>query len=337
MEPEPAICHVGSEGDSRQDRPALKRTGERVTARCRVRDDFAVNPMGQSFNDRSDTVARYLSEIGEFPRLSEAEEQALASQCAGKDDTKAINKLVESNLAFVVTIVNEFRNPEIPFEDLLNEGNLGLIEAARRFDHRRGNRFISYAVWWIRRSILQALSRRSNLIRIPGYQMKKARQVLATERALTGKLGRKPDREEISRELQSTIAKVDALLQVRQKPLSIEDKIGRDSDTPISDCLVDEGAENPEEKLLREESHVLIRSALESLSEQEKMVIINRFDLEGEGSLTLKEIGEHLGITSERVRQIEAQATKRMRKLISRNLAIPSTSKPLPGSRPATA
>ena len=151
------------------------------------------------------------------------------------------------------------------------------------------------------------------------------------------KLGRKPDREEISRELQSTIAKVDALLQVRLKPLSIEDKIRPDSDTPISDCLVDEGAENPEEKLLREEREVLIRLALTSLSDQERTVIINRFGLQGARELTLKEIGERLGVTSERVRQVEAQATKRLRKVMSRNVAIPSTSKPVTGARPATA
>ena len=283
-----------------------------------ARRRFVVNRMGQSLYDRSDAVTRYLSEIGEFPLLSEAEEQELAALFAGEDSTKAINKLVESNLPFVVSIASEFRNPDIPFEDLINEGNLGLLEAARRFDHRRGNRFISYAVWWIRRSILQALSRRSSLVRIPSYQVKKARQVGDTERALTVKLGRKPDREELSRELQSTIAKVDALLQVRRKPLSIDDKIGKDNDTLISECLVDEGTENPEEKLLREENLTLIRLALESLSHQERTVIIHRFGLEGGRALTLKEIGDQLGVTSERVRQIESQATQRLRKLMSR-------------------
>ena len=288
--------------------------------------------MGYSFSDRSTVVSRYLSEIGETPILSEQEEQELAALLVGKGKAEAVNKLVESNLKFVVKIVSEFRNPDVPFEDLLNEGNIGLIEAARRFDHRRGTRFVSYAVWWIRRSILLALSRHSDLVRIPTDKMKEVRRIRAIERALAGELGRKPNREEISRKLQSTTARVDQLLQVRRKPLSIDDKIGRDKDIPISVGLVDQGAENPEERLLQEENQVLIGLALKELSEQERTVIINRFGLEGGRTLTLKEVGERLGITAERVRQVESQAMKRMRKLISRNRATPSSSKHVPSA-----
>jgi RNA polymerase primary sigma factor len=291
---------------------------------------FAVNLMGYSFSDRGTAVSRYLSEISDTPILSEQEEQELAALLAGRDKTEAVNKLVESNLKFVVKIASEFRNPDIPFEDLLNEGNIGLIEAARRFDSSRGTRFISYAVWWIRRSILLALSRHSDLVRIPSYQVKKVRQLRAIERTLSGELGRKPNREEISQKLRSTIAGVDHLLQVRRQPLSLDDKIGRDKDTPISDGLVDQGAENPEKRLLREESRVLIGLALKELSEQERTVIINRFGLEDGRTLTLKEVGERLGITAERVRQIKARATKRMRRLIARNWATHSTSKQAP-------
>ena len=293
--------------------------------------------MGHSFIDRSSAVSRYLSDMRQFSLLSEQEEQELAASLVGKDRAEAIKKLVESNLPFVVKIASEFRDPAIPFEDLLNEGNIGLIEAARRFDPRRGVRFISYAVWWIRRSILLALSRQANTVRIPDYQMEKARQVRVTERALTRKLGRKPDREEISRELQTTIGRIDKLFQVKQNTLSLDDKTGLDKDTSISDFLVDRGAVNPEEKLLREEGQVLIRLALKDLSDQERTVIINRFGLEGRETLTLKEVGERLGITAERVRQIERQARERLRKLISRSLAIASTSKYLPGGPPCPA
>ena len=287
--------------------------------------------MSNSFIDRSSAVTRYFSEIRQFPLLSEEEERELAASLAGNDKAKAVNKLVESNLSFVVKIASEFRSPAVPFEDLLNEGNVGLIEAARRFDHTRGPRFISYAAWWIRRSILLALSRHCSPVRIPRYQMVKARQVHLTERALARELGREPDREEISRQLRSTVARVDKLLQVKQNPLSLDDKIGRDKDTPISDCLVDRRAVNPEDKLLREESQGLVRLALKDLSDQERTVIINRFGLEGRKTLTLKEVGKRLGITAERVRQIEHQARSRLRQLISRSLAITSTSKRLPG------
>jgi len=284
-----------------------------------------------SFIDRSSAVSRYFSEIRQFPILSEKEERELAASLVGKDKAKAVNKLVVSNLSFVVKIALEFRDPAVPFEDLLNEGNVGLIEAARRFDHSRGARFITYAAWWIRKSILIALYRHSNTVRIPRYQMEKARQVRVTERALAKELGRKPDREEISRKLQSTIGKIDKLLQVKRNTLSLDDKIGRDKDTPISGFLVDRGAVNPEEKLLREESQVLIRLALKDLNDQERTIITNRFGMEGRKTLTLREVGERLGITAERVRQIELQARKRLRKLVSRNMAITSTSKCLPG------
>src|SRR5262249_27214284 len=158
--------------------------------------------------------------------LSEEEERELAALLRTKDKAQALNGLVESNLAFVVKIVAEYRNPALPFEDLLNEANIGLIEAAHRFDHTRGTRFISYAVWSIRRSILRALSEQPNLVRIPLHQMKKVRQLRTTERALARKLGRMPDREELSRELQCTIAKIDKILQTRRKALSLDDPKG---------------------------------------------------------------------------------------------------------------
>ena len=269
--------------------------------------------------ERSSSVSKYLSDIGEFPLLTKEEEQKLAAAIHNRDQGRALNELVESNLSFVVKIASEYRNLGLPFEDLLNEGNIGLIEAAHHFDHTRGTKFITYAIWWIRKSILRALSQHSNLVRIPNYQLKKVKNVRATERALSRQLGRRPDREEISRELQSTIAKIDEILQIKLRELSLDDKIGRDKDTPISDYLVDETCTNPEQELIREESEGLIRLALKDLSEQEQTVIINRFGLEGGKVFTLKEIGERLGISRERVRQIEFQAKTRLRKLISRN------------------
>ena len=277
--------------------------------------------------ERSSSVSKYLSDIGEFPILTREEEHQLAACLSNRDQAGALNELVESNLSFVVKIASEYRNLGLPFEDLLNEGNIGLIEAAHHFDHNRGTKFITYAIWWIRKSILRALSQQSNLVRIPNYQLKKVKNVRATERALVRELGRRPDREEISRELQSTIAKIDEILQIKLRELSLDDKIGRDKDTPISDYLVDEGSTNPEEELLREESQSLIRVALKDLSEQEQTVLVNRFGLEGGRIFTLKEIGERMGISRERVRQIEAQAKKRLKKLITRNRALAKPSR----------
>src|SRR3989442_7872771 len=197
--------------------------------------------------ERSSSVSKYLSDIGEFPLLTREEEQKLAACMSNKEKVGALNELVESNLSFVVKIASEYRNLGLPFEDLLNEGNIGLIEAAHHFDHLRGTKFITYAIWWIRKSILRALSQHSNLVRIPNYQLKKVRNVRNTERMLAKELGREADREEISKELRVTIAKIDEILQMKMRELSLDEKVGKDKDTPISDYLVDGRSINPED------------------------------------------------------------------------------------------
>ncbi len=291
--------------------------------------------MAYSSIDRSSAVSRYLSEIREFSILSEEEERELSTALRSKDKAKAIHGLVESNLAFVVKIVAEYRSPALPFEDLLNEGNIGLIEAARRFDHTRGARFLTYAVWWIRKSVLRALAENPNLVRIPLTRLKKIRRVRATEQALVRKLGRMPEREEISQELHSTLAKIDDVLQTRQKALSLDDPVDWRKRTPVSDHVVDHGSANPEEELLREERQELISVALKDLSDQERTVIAGRFGLAGGEPLTLREVGKQLGLTGERVRQIERQAMKHLRRAISRYRAISPPPTVLPSPRKA--
>jgi RNA polymerase sigma factor (sigma-70 family) len=288
--------------------------------------------MRYSSNDRSRVVSRYLSEIREFPILSEEKERELSASLGGRNKARAVKGLVESNLAFVVKIVSEYPNPALPFEDLLNEGNIGLIEAAHRFDHTRGNRFLSYAVWWVRKSILRALSEQRSLVRIPLSHRKNIRKVRATERTLARKLGRMPDREEISRELQTTLAKIDRILQTKRENLSLDDPIGWESEKSVGECLVDQGSVNPEEEMLREERQEVISLALKVLSDQERTVVIQRFGLEGENAATLREIGKRLGITAERVRQIELQAMQRLRKVMSRNTRHLGTSAPAPSA-----
>ena len=268
--------------------------------------------------ERSTCVAKYLQEISEFPLLTKEEEQAIASRMREGSPDDTYHSLVQSNLSFVVKIASEYKNMGLPFEDLLNEGNIGLIEAAHHFDPGRGTKFITYAIWWIRKSILKALSQHSAMVRIPNYQLKKVRNVRNTERMLSRELGREADREEISRELRVTIAKIDEILQMKMRELSLDDKVGKDKDTPISDYLVDGRSINPEDDLIKNESHVVIRLALRSLTDQEQTVIINRFGLEGGKVFTLKEIGEKLGVSRERVRQIENQAKKRLKKLMAR-------------------
>jgi RNA polymerase primary sigma factor len=275
--------------------------------------------MAKGSADRSSCVSKYLHEISEYPLLTKEEEHAIArrmSQQKAGDPT--YHDLVKSNLSFVVKIASEYKNMGLPFEDLLNEGNIGLIEAAHHFDPTRGTKFITYAIWWIRKSILKSLSQHAAMVRIPNYQLKKVRNVRNTGRMLSKELGREADREEISKELRVTIAKIDEILQMKMRELSLDDKVGRDKDTPISDYLVDGRSVNPEDELIKHENQGLIRLALRNLTDQEQTVIINRFGLEGGRVFTLKEIGEKLGVSRERVRQIESQAKKRLKKVIAR-------------------
>lgn len=294
--------------------------------------------MAKGSTDRNSCVSRYLHEISEFPLLTKEEEHAIARRM-GEDGSPAgsYHDLVKSNLSFVVKIASEYRNMGLPFEDLLNEGNIGLIEAAHHFDPSRGTKFITYAIWWIRKSILKALSQHAAMVRIPNYQLKKVRNVRNTGRMLSRELGREADREEISKELRVTIAKIDEILQMKMRELSLDDKVGRDKDTPISDYLVDGRSINPEDELIKHENQGLIRLALRNLTDQEQTVIINRFGLEGGRVFTLKEIGEKLGVSRERVRQIESQAKKRLRKGIARQVRTETkNSSPRRGQRVRT-
>jgi RNA polymerase primary sigma factor len=271
--------------------------------------------------DRNPSLSRYFSEIRNYPILSKEEEMGLGKQIR-KGQARPRNELVESNLSFVVKVASEYRNLGIPFEDLLNEGNIGLIEAAHRYDPRKGTKFITYAIWWIRKSILKALSEQSNLVRVPNYQMKKVKAVRNTERALRESLGRTPEKDEISREMESSVAKVDQILQFNLKEISIDARVGRERDTPISDYLVDNSVNSPEESLIRKENKSLIRSALGVLNKQEQMVIAQRYGFGSGKPRTLKEIGAEMGISRERVRQIECQAKERLRRYLGRTRGV---------------
>ena len=267
--------------------------------------------------DRNPSLSRYFAEIRNYPILTKEQEMGLGRKIK-RGQASSRNELVESNLSFVVKVASEYRNIGIPFEDLLNEGNIGLIEAAHRYDPRKGTKFITYAIWWIRKSILKALSEQSNLVRVPTYQMKKVKAVKTAEKSLRETLGRAPAKEEISEELDSSIQKIDQILQFNLKSISIDAQVGRDRDTPIGDYLVDDSIRSPEESLIRKENKSLVHSALNVLNKQEQHVIANRYGFGTGKSRTLKEIGQEMGISRERVRQIECQAKERLRRYFGR-------------------
>ena len=274
--------------------------------------------MANGSEARTPWLSRYVREINEYPRLTKAEEHALAHRMARERSNRADHELVRSNLGFVVKIALEYRAAGVAFEDLLNEGNLGLIEAARHFDPRHGTKFITYAVWWIRKAILKAIAEHSAVVRVPRYQLKQVRLIRTTGHALSRRLGREAKREEISKELQVTLSKLDAVLQMKMLGLSLDEKVGRDRDTTISDQLIDRRSANPETELIKVEHHDLIRTALHRLTDLERVVIANRFGLEGGPTFTLREIGARLGVSRERIRQVEKKAMRRLRKVVAR-------------------
>ena len=266
-------------------------------------------------------LSQYFSEIRGFPLLTKNEEKTLARDIK-KGSRDALNELVESNLSFVAKVASEYRSLGLPFEDLLNEGNVGLIEAAHRFDASKDIKFISYAIWWIRKSILKALSEQSHTVRLPYSQMKKVKEIRKAERALRKELGRKPTREEISVHLEKSLAKIDKVLQHTAHEVSLDEPVGTDQETPLSECLIDGELVTPEQRILEREMTDGVGEVFELLNRQQKTVVGHRFGLDGQPPLTLQETGDRMGLSRERVRQIECQAKDRMRKLFHRRRSI---------------
>jgi RNA polymerase primary sigma factor len=269
----------------------------------------------------SSVLSRYFAEIRDNPRLTKAEEKQLARRIQ-RGDRAAFETLIESNLSFVSKVASEYRNLGIPFEDLLNEGNLGLIEAAYRFDAEKDTKFISYAVWWIRKSILKALADHTNLVRVPVHRMKRMREVRQAEAWLRRKLGRQPNREEISERLGTEVSELEELLQINVHEVSLDEMVGKNEDRPLSEFLVDDGAHAVDGALIDRQVTRDLTQALGELNAQERYVINHRFGLDGTPCLTLHEIGQRMGVSRERVRQIENKAKARLQRLFKRRNGI---------------
>ena len=258
------------------------------------------------------SLDRYLQEIGEVPLLTPDEEIDLARSIK-KEDQEALEKLTKANLRFVVSVAKQYQNQGLSLGDLINEGNLGLIKAAKRFDETRGFKFISYAVWWIRQSILQALAEQSRVVRLPLNRVGALNKIGKAFSNLEQEYEREPSASEIAEELEMTPYEVSDTLKISGKHLSLDAPFNQGDDNRLLDVIQDDHQPPPDDLLLDESLRIEVKRALKTLSDREAEVIKLYFGLDREHPLTLEEIGERFNLTRERVRQIKEKAIRRLR------------------------
>jgi RNA polymerase primary sigma factor len=257
---------------------------------------------------------KYLNDIGKIALLSADEEADLARRIRAGDE-KALERLTEANLRFVVSVSKQYQNQGLTLSDLINEGNVGLMKAARRFDETKGFKFISYAVWWIRQSILQSIVDHSRIVRLPLNKVGSYNRVNEKFISFVQEFEREPTNEELGELLEMTPKEVANMLRSNTRHLSMDSPIGgEDSDATMLDVFVSEGDTMPDTELLDESMREEVQQGLAILSEREKEVISAYYGLNEFKALTLEEIGEAFGLTRERVRQIKERAIRRLRK-----------------------
>lgn len=263
------------------------------------------------FANLDDSVKMYLKEIGKIPLLSKEDELELAKKVSEGDEL-AKQKLVESNLRLVVSIARKYLKKGMPILDLIQEGTLGLIKAAEKFDYTKGFKFSTYATWWIRQGITRAIADQARTIRVPVHMVEKINKLSNVSMTLSKKLGREPKPEEIAKEMDMPVSKVVEVINISQKPKSIESTIGKEDDTELEEVIADEKTLSPEEivttSLLKEQ----IEEVLQTLSEKEKGVLELRYGLHDGERRTLEEVGRAFNVTRERARQIENKALRKL-------------------------
>jgi len=254
----------------------------------------------------------YFQEVKAYDLLTREEECELA-RGIHQDDQQALHRLVKANLRFVVSIAKEYAHYGVPLEDLINEGNLGLLKAAQRFDETRGYKFISYAVWWIRQSILAALANHSKIVRMPLNRARVLNQIKKVSGELQQRLRRKPEAEEIAKVLGLSVDEVKDTLPLMQDNFFLDDYVGNDEDSTYLDFLVDTTSEGPDCQVMEDDLHRSISRMLGDLKDREARVLKMYYGLGTDREMTLEEIGQVMGLTRERIRQIKEEAFEKIR------------------------
>jgi RNA polymerase primary sigma factor len=257
-------------------------------------------------------LQQFLKEIGRVELLTPAQEVELAKRIE-RGDQSAKREMVEANLRLVVSIAKRYRNQGLPFLDLIQDGTIGLVRAAEKFDHRRGFKFSTYATWWIQQSVSRALADKARTIRIPIHVVEKLNRIRAVERKLRTEQGREPSSGEIARELEMSESEVERIRCSAETPVSLDKPMGEQEDAAFGDVLADANAVSPDEAVgvrMREEA---LRTIMNTLPKRQQHVLELRYGLGGRVPQTLEQIAEAYGLTRERIRQIEAQGLQRVR------------------------
>ena len=263
-----------------------------------------------------DPVRLYLKEIGKYPLLTTEEEIALAKQIAEgtpEEQAAAKKKLSEANLRLVVSIAKRYVGRGMQFLDLIQEGNLGLIKAAEKFDYTKGYKFSTYATWWVRQAITRAIADQARTIRIPVHMVETINKLIRVNRQLAQELGRDPTPAEIAKEMGISESKVREIIKIAQEPVSLETPIGEEDDSHLGDFIEDENAPAPAEVASNAMMREQLQEVLHTLTPREEKVIRLRFGLEDGQAHTLEEVGKEFNVTRERIRQIEAKALRKIR------------------------
>ena len=268
-----------------------------------------------------DSVKIYLQQIGKIPLLKGDKEIEIAKRIKENNDEKAKQILVNSNLRLVVSIAKKYIGRGLSFLDLIQEGNLGLIKAAERFDYTKGYKFSTYATWWIQQAITRAIADKSRLIRLPVHMIETLNKIRKTTTDLSVELGRMPTKDEIAYRLGITVSKLGQLISQAQETVSIETPTNQKEESSIlGDFIVDEESVSPDVKVTQENMFGDIRKILNQLSPKERDVLIMRYGLNEDGQKkTLEEIGNRYGVSRERIRQIENRAISKLKKLCKNN------------------
>jgi len=260
----------------------------------------------------TDALQLFLKDVGKVDLLTAAQEVELAKRIE-RGDHRAKQEMVEANLRLVVSIAKKYRNQGLPFLDLIQEGTIGLVRAAEKFDYRKGFKFSTYATWWIRQAVARALADKARTIRMPVHVVEKLNKIVRAERKLRAEKGREPTSAEIALELDLTIDEVDQIRRTAQAPVSLEKPVGDEEESEFGHFITDESAPLPDEAAevtLRKETLIKI---LDTLSYRERRVLELRYGLNGEHPRTLDEVGRTFNVTRERIRQIENQSLKKLR------------------------